>query len=228
MSVLGTLNQSKFIKGPAQVLIVAYPTGGYTGASDAAKVTQLKGLFYSDATTDACRVLTASPYSNISAKGVEVELKQAAQEYDPNMGGKYKVGNQPSEGSVSWEFADIDANKLMDVFSALTADVFTTVAGSGVAGRKTVMLGRQNAPLYVALCVRFADGTVSPTGVSEFRNIYVPFGVIEGSDVKLTIDKKGPSVLKIKVTAICDMTLQGSQAMPPVMLTDDITGAATS
>jgi len=224
MAVVGTLNQSKKIVGPAQVYLVAYPTGGYTGASDAVRVTNVKSLFYSDAATDADRVLIPSIYSDIDAAGIEVKVKQDKVEYDPNMGGKYKVANSVSEVSVTWAYKDLDANKIIDAFSALTGDTFTTTAATGVAGRKTVMLGRQSVPLYVAMLIRYPSEIVSAGAVQEYRNIYIPYATIT-PDWTLKIDKKSAATVKMTAEAICDMTLIGSGPMPPVALTDDVTAA---
>ena len=224
MAVVGTLNQSNHIVGPAQVYLVAYPSGGYTGATDAIRVTNVKSQFYSDAATDADRVLIPSIYSDIDATGIEVKLKQDSVEFDPNMGGKYKVSNSVSECSVTWSYKDLDANKLIDAFSALTGDTFTTTAATGVAGRKTVMLGRQSTPLTVAMCIRYPSEIVSAGGVQEYRNIYVPMANLT-PDWTLKIDKKSAAVVKVTANGVCDMTLIGSGPMPPIALTDDIVSA---
>ena len=226
MAVVGTLNQSKKIAGPAMVYVVARPSGGYTGGTDALKVTNLKSQFFSDSATDACRVLTPSIYCDIEASGIEIKLKQNPIDYDPNSGSKYKAMNGPSECTVSWQFKDLDANKLIDAFSCLAGDTFTTAAATGVAGRKTVMLGRQGAPLEVAILVRYPSVITSVGSVAEFQNIYIPYAMMNPEwDIKL--DKKSLATVKCVATAVCDMSLIGSQSMPPVALVDDITAAGT-
>jgi len=224
MAVLGTLNQSKRIVGPAQVYLAAYPAGGYVGGSDALKVTALKALFFSDSATDADRVLIPSAYSDIDATGIEIKIKQNAVEFDPNIGSKYKVANAPSEATITWSYKDIDANKLIDAFSAVAGDTFTTTAATGVAGRKTIILGRQSTPLFVAILIRYPSEIISAGGVPEYRNVYIPYATLT-PDLTLKIDKKNASVLKVVATAICDMSLIGSNPMPPIALTDDVTGA---
>jgi len=226
MAVLGTLNQSKRISGPGQVYLVAYPTGGYTGGTDALKVTALKALFFSDSATDACRVLIPSIYSDIDASGIEVKLKQGSVEFDPNAGSKYKTSNAPSEVTVTWAYKDLDANKIIDAFSAVAGDTFTTAAAAGVAGRKTVILGRQSAPLYCAILIRYPSEIVSAGGVAEFRNIYIPYATVT-PDWTIKIDKKSVSVCKVAATGICDWSLVGTAAMPPVALADDVTTAGS-
>lgn len=221
MSVLGSLNQSRVVAGPAQVYLAAYPTGGYTGSTDAAKVTALKALFYSDSATDACKTLIPSVYADLDASGVELKFKQTSIEYDPNLGGKYKAANGPAELAITWAFKDIDANKIIDAFSAVAGDAFTTTSGTGIAGRKTVMIGRQGAPLKVAILVRYPSAIAG-----EFENIYVPCAVMDPSwDLKL--DKKNVAVAKVTANAITDMSLLGSAAMPPVALWDQVTSAAS-
>jgi hypothetical protein len=222
MAVLGVLNQSKKIFGPGQVYLVARPAGGYTGGTDALRIADVKSLFYSDSATDACRTLIPSPYSDITATGIDVKLKQNPIEFDPNMGGKYKAGNGPSEVTVTWTYKDMDANKIMDAFSAVTGDTLTTVAATGVAGRKSVLIGRQGAPLEVAICVRFPVNTVSAGGVQEFQNIFVPYATIT-PEWELKVDKKELVTCKLTATGICDMSLIGTAAMPPICLTDDVT-----
>ena len=226
MAVLGTLNQSKKIVGPAQVYLAQYPSGGYVGGTDALRITNLKALFFSDSATDACRVLIPSIYSDISANGIEVKLKQTDITYDPNIGSKYNLSNGPSECTVSWEYKDVDSNKIIDAFSALAGDTVTTVAAAGVAGRKSVLIGRQSAPLVVAMLIRYPSEIVSAGGVAEFRNIYIPMANLS-PDWTLKIDKKSATVVKLVATAICDMSLIGSQAMPPIALMDDVTTAGT-
>jgi len=306
MAVLGTFNQSKRIAGPAQIYLVAYPTGscsggtctltagspgvmtlvtpptfgavslgsqltatgvtgpttisalasgvlnqagstytltggstilestaeafttsgtpGYQGGTDALRITALKSLFYADAATDADRVLIPSIYSDIDATGIEVKIKQNMSEYDSNIYGKMKLVNTPSEGSISWSYKDLDANKLIDAFSAISADTVTTVAATGIANRKSILLGRQSTPLYCALLIRYPSEIMSAGGTSEFRNIYFPFVSIT-PDASLKIDKKSAAVLKVTANAICDMSLIGSQALPPIALTDDVQSA---
>jgi hypothetical protein len=224
MAVLSSLNQSKKIAGVAQVYLVARPTGGYTGGTDALRVTNLKSQFFTDAATDACRVLIPSIQFDLDASGVEIKLKQNSIEFDPNAGSKYKAMNAPSEATVSWTFKDMDAGKIMDAFSCVAGDQFTTAAATGVAGRKTVMIGRQGSPLEVAILVRYPAGTVSAGGVAEFQNIYIPYATMT-PDWDIKLDKKNLAVCKLSATAICDMSLIGSAAMPPVALIDDVTAA---
>jgi len=226
MAVLGSLNQSKRIVGPGQVYLVAYPAGGYTGGTDALRVTNLKSQFFSDSATDALRSVTPSVYSDISATGIEVKIKQNSVEFDPNMGSKYKLANSVSEATITWEYKDLDANKLIDAFSAITGDTFTTAAASSVAGRKSVLLGRQSAPLTVAILVRYPSEIISAGGVPEYRNIIAPMANIT-PDWTLKIDKKGATVCKVVATCIGDMSLIGTMPMPPILLTDDVTAAGT-
>jgi hypothetical protein len=226
MGVLGVLNQSRVIAGPAQVYLVAYPVAGYTGGTDALKVTNLKSLFFSDSATDACRVLIPSAYSELDATGIDLKFKQAPIKFSPNMGGDYKAANGPSELSISWAFKDVDANKIIDAFSAVAGDTFTTVAAAGVAGRKTVMIGRQGVPLKLAMLIRYPSTIISAAGVAEFENIYVPMANMEPTwDVKL--DHKNVAVVKITATAVTDMSLLGSQPMPPIALWDQVTAPGT-
>lgn len=226
MAVVGTLNQSKKIAGPAQVYMVARPSGGYTGADDTAKMKTLKALFFSDSATDACRVLTASVYSDLDASGIEVKLKQNAIEFDPNMGSKYKAMNAPSECSVTWSYKDMDANKIIDAFAALAGDTITTAAGTGVAGRKTIYVGRQGAPLEVAILVRYPSVYTSVGNVAEYQHIFIPYATVT-PDWDIKLDKKNLAVVKMVATAVADMSLIGSQVMPPIALVDDITAAGT-
>lgn len=226
MAVLGVLNQSRVIAGPAQVYLVAYPVAGYTGGTDALKVTNLKSLFYSDSTTDACRVLIPSVYSELDASGIELKFKQAPIKFSPNMGGDYKAANGPSELTVSWAFKDVDANKIIDAFSAIAGDTFTTVAAVGVGARKTVMIGRQGVPLKLAMLIRYPSVIQSAGGVQEYENIYVPMVNMEPAwDVKL--DRKNVAVVKVTASAITDMSLIGAQAMPPIALWDQVTAPGT-
>lgn len=223
-SVLGSINQLKKITGSANVYLAAYPSGGYTGATDALRVTNVKSLFFSDAATDADRVLIPSVYSDIDASGIEIDIKQTPVEFDPNSGPKYKAANGPTEVTVKWKFKDVDANKIMDAFSGLTGDLFTTTAATGVAGRKTVLLGRNSAPLYVAMLVRYPTSTISAGGVTEFQNVYVPFATIT-PDWQIKLDKKSVATVNLSASAIGDMTLIGSGAMPPTALIDDVQSA---
>ena len=226
MAVLGVLNQSRVIAGPAQVYLVAYPAAGYVGATDAIKVTALKALFFSDSATDACRVLIPSAYAELDATGVELKFKQDPIKFSPNLGGDYKAANGPSELTISWAFKDVDANKIIDAFSAVAGDAFTTVAGIGIAGRKTVMIGRQGVPLKLAMLIRYPSTIISAAGVVEFENIYVPMANMDPTwDVKL--DRKSVAVVKITATAITDMSLLGTQTMPPIALWDSVTAPGT-
>lgn len=221
MAVLGTLNQSKKIAGPGQVYIVAHPSAGYTGATDTLRMASVKALFFSDSATDACRVLIPSAYSDISAVGIEVKLKTAPIEFDPNAGGKYKAANGPTECSVTWDFKDADANKILDAFSAVAGDLVTTASGTGIAGRKTVFIGRQGAPLEVAILVRYPSEFAG-----EFRNIFIPYATMN-PEWDLKIDKKSIAIVKCVATAINDWTLLGTNAMPPVALIDDVIAAGS-
>jgi hypothetical protein len=221
MAVLGSLASSKKISGVAQVYLAAHPSGGYTGADDTAKMKTLKALFFSDSATDACKVVTASIYSDIDASGVDVKIKQAPIEYDPNAGSKYKAANGPSECTVTWSFKDLDANKLVDAFSAVAGDIITTTAGSGIAGRKTVYVGRQGTALEVAIMIRFPSEYAG-----EFRHIFIPYATMS-PDWEIKLDKKSLAVVKCVATAICDWSLLGSNAIPPVALIDEVTAAAS-
>ena len=223
---LGSINQSKKIQGPANVFLVPYPVGGYTGATDALRMTNILSQFFSDSATGACRALVPSVYSEIDAKGVEVTLKQAKLEFD-SQNGKYPTGNAPTEASVSWSFKDIDAAKLCDIFSAITGDTISTAAAAGVAGRKIIFGGRQSTCNTFALMVRYVSEIATPQGGSEYRHFFLPFAAIQ-ADVKLVIDKKGPSVIKVTAMGIPDYSLQGGQPWPPTFLTDDVIAAAIS
>lgn len=226
MAVLGVLNQSRVISGPAQVYLVAYPAAGYIGATDALRVTSLKSLFFSDSASDADRILIPSAYSELDASGIELKFKQTPIKFSPNMGGDYKAANGPSELTITWAFKDVDANKIIDAFSAVAGDAFTTVSALGVAGRKTVMIGRQGIPLKLAMLIRYPSTTISAGGVAEFENIYVPMANMDPTwDVKL--DKKSVAVVKITATAVTDMSLIGTQAMPPIALWDNVTAPGT-
>jgi hypothetical protein len=227
MSVVGTLNQSFKIVGPAQVYLVAYPSGGYTGASDALKVTNLKSQFFSDAATDADRVLIPSPWADLDATGVDIEMKSTPIQFDPNNGSKYTMAYGPASCTVSFTFHDADANHMIDSFSALSSDTFTTSAGASIAGRKTVILGRQSAPLQVAMLIRYPSGIISPTGVNEYANIYIPNATLN-PDFKLKIDKKSAVTCSVKAEVINEQTLQGTMPLAPFCLTDQVTAAATS
>lgn len=225
--VLGSVAQAKRLTGPAQVYLAAYPEGGYTGATDEDRIKAVKALFFTDAASDACRVLKVSPYSDLDATGVECKVKQDSIEFDPNLGAKYKLANGPIEASFTWSFKDLDANKLIDMFSAVADDTFTTEAGPTIAGRKTVILGRNSQPLFVAVLLRYPSEKQSPGGVQEFRNVYLPFASIT-PDWTLKIDKKSAAVCKVTATAIGDMSLIGGGAYPPSILMDDVTDAATA
>lgn len=220
MAVLGTIKQSKRISGPAQVYLVAHPAAGYTGVDDTARMKTLKALFFSDSATDACRVVTASVYSDIAAAGVDVKIKQTPIDFDPNAGSKYKAANGPSECTVTWSYKDADANKIMDAFSAVAGDLITTVAGISIAGRKTVYLGRQGTALEVAIMIRY------PSEISgEFGHIFVPYATIS-PDWEVKLDKKNVATVKCVATGICDWSLIGSNAIPPIALMDDVTAVA--
>ena len=157
----------------------------------------------------------------VDASGIELKFKQNPIEFEGNAGGKYKAMNGPSELQVSWAFKDIDANKIIDAFSAVAGDVFSTTAGTGIAGRKTVMVGRQGAPLKVAILVRYPSVIAG-----EFEHIYVPCATMDPAwDIKL--DKKSVAVAKVTASAITDMSLMGTQAMPPIALWDQVTVAAS-
>ena len=214
---------STILEGTAEAFTTS-GTPGYQGGTDALRITALKSLFFADAATDADRVLIPSAYSDIDATGIEVKMKQNMIEYDPNMGVKYKLGNAPSEASITWNYKDADANKIIDAFSAITGDTVTTVAAANIAGRKTVLLGRQSTPLYVAILIRYPSEIMSAGGTPEFRNIYIPFASIT-PDWTIKIDKKSGAVCKVVANAICDMSLQGTQAMPPIAMADDVTAS---
>ena len=189
MAVMGTLNQSKKIAGPAQVYMVLRTAGGYTGADDTARMKSLKSLFFSDSATDACRVLTASVYSDLEASGIEIKLKQNSIEFDPNMGSKYKAMNAPSECSITWSYKDLDYNKILDAFSGIAGDAISTTASVGVAGRKTVYVGRQGAPIEVAILVRYPSVINSAGGVVEYQHIFIPYATVN-PDWDIKLDKK--------------------------------------
>lgn len=226
MAVLGSVNQLKKMVGPAQVYLVAYPSAGYTGGTDALRITNVYSQFFSDSGTGALRILIPSAYSDIEANGIDIDLAQSEISYDPNMGSKYKLGNGPSSCTIKWKYKDIEANKILDAFSCLTGDMSTTTAAVGVAGRKSILVGRQSAPLLVAVLVRYPTATTSAGSILEFQNIILPMATMT-PQWKLKVDKKSAATAEVTVTGICDMTLIGTQAMPPVALVDDITAAGT-
>lgn len=226
-TVLGVLNQSIKIVGPAQVYLVPYPVGGYTGASDALKVTALKALFFSDSATDACRVVTPSAWADLDATGVEVKMKSAPIEYDPNNGSKYTMAYGPAGCDASWTFHDADANHMIDMWSALSGDTFTTAPGASIGGRTSVLLGRQSVPLQVAIMIRYAANIISPTGVNEYNYILIPNATIN-PDLQVKIDKKNAASCKVNPHAINEASLQGTQPMAPFALISQVTAAATS
>ena len=224
MAVLSTLNQSKKIAGVAQVYMVAYPTAGYTGGTDTLRMANLKSQFFTDSATDACRVLIPSVQFDLDATGVELKVKQTPIEYDPNAGSKYKAMNGPSEATVSWTFKDMDSNKIMDFFSGVSADLITTAAATGIAGRKTVYVGRQGSALTVAILIRYPANVTSAGGVVEYQNIFIPQATVT-PDWTLKLDKKSLATCKVSATAICDWSLVGSAPIPPVALIDEVTSA---
>lgn len=223
MPVVGSYNQAKVVKGPGQVYLVAYPSGGYTGGTDALKVTNVKSQFFTDSATDADRVLIPTAYSEIDANGINPKLKQAKIEFGSQYG-KYKVANGPSEFTCTWSYKDIDANKIIDAFSAVAGDTFTTTAAAGVAGRKSVLLGRQSVPLFCAALIHYPSQTTSAGSVVEWQNIYVPYCTITPEwDIKIA--SNGVATVKMELVAIPDMSLQGTQAYPPIAIWDDVTSA---
>ncbi len=227
MALLGVLAQSKKIVGPAQVFLVLYPSGGYTGASDALKVTNLKSLFFSDSATDACRVLIPSQWADLDATGVEIKMKSNPVEFDPNNGSKYTMAYGPAECDVSWTFHDADANHFIDMWSALTGDTFTTAPGASIGGRTSVLLGRQSVPIQVAIMIRYPIGIISPGGVSEYGYIILPNCTIN-PELQLKVDKKAAATCKVNPKVINEQTLQGSQPVAPFALISEVTAAATS
>jgi hypothetical protein len=225
---LATMLQSKRIVGPAQVYLVTYPTGGYTGGSDALKLTALKALFFSDSATDACRLVTPSAYSDMDASGVQIKLKQGSVEFDSNLAGKYKLSSGPTEGSVTFQFKDLDSLHMIDAFSALTGDIFTTAAGASIAGRKTVRLGSQTNPLFVAAMIRYTSELNVVGGTApEYNYILCPYCSMS-PDLDIKIDKKSAATAKIQLELICDYSLQGTAPIPPIAYISEVTAVATS
>jgi hypothetical protein len=88
------------------------------------------------------------------------------------------------------------------------------------------LIGRQSAPLLVAALVRYPTSTTSAGGVLEFQNIILPMATMT-PQWKLKVDKKSAATADVTLTGICDMTLIGTQAIPPVALVDDVITAGT-
>lgn len=219
MAVLGALNQSKVVAGPATVHLAAYPTGGYTGASEALKITALKTLFFAGG--DSSTTPTPSVYADLDASGVEVKIKTDEVKFSPNAGGDYKAANGPTTATVTFTYKDMDASHIMDAFSCVSGDLTTVAAASGVAGKKTVVIGRAGTPLKVAILIRYPSSIVA----GAFDHIYVPMATIS-PDWTLKLDKKNVSVCKLQADSINDWSLVGSFALPPAVLVEEVTAAA--
>jgi hypothetical protein len=200
---------------------------GYQGGTDALKITALKSLFFSDAATDADRVLIPNAWADLDATGVEINMKSNPVEFDPNNGSKYTMAYGPAACDVSWTFHDVDANHMIDMWSALSGDTFTTAPGASIGGRTTVLLGRQSAPLQVAIMIRYPSGVISPGGVNEYDYIIVPNATIN-PELKLKVDKKNAATAKVNPHAINEQSLQGTQPLAPFALISQNTAAATS
>jgi hypothetical protein len=222
---------STIVEGTAETFSTS-GNPGYWGASDAARVTALKSLFYADATTDADRVLIPNAWAALEAgTGVSIDIKSSPIEYDDNLLGKVTRAYGVLSGTIEAKFRDIDANHMIDLWSCNSvSDTFTTAAGASIAGRKTVMVGRQSQPLVVAMLVRVPSQTLSPVlnpSIQEFQNIYFPY-VTLNPEMKLDIVRNKVATASIKAMPVPDASLQGSAALPPLYLSDQVTGGALS
>jgi len=204
---LATINSTFEQAGKSQFYLVAYPTGGYTGANLAAKITNLYTQFYTDGT--ARYAPTASQYLNALSDGFNFKLKMNTIEVDLNNESKRPSFIQDFSGTVEATFQDVDVNHLKDILSAASGDVISTAAATGIAGRDTLTMGNQILLTKYALMVRTPSGnSITRTGGSgyEFDHFIFPKVVVD-MDADFKLSKKEVVSAKVKFTTLYDQTL---------------------
>jgi hypothetical protein len=223
---LATINANYEQAGKSQFYLAAYPSGGYTGANLAAKITNAYTKFYTDG-SQRYTPLT-SQYFNALADGFSIKMKMNTVEVDLNNESKRPSFIQDFSGTLEASFQDVDVDHLKDLFSAASGDVISTAAASGIAGRDTLTVGNQTLLTKYCLMVRTPSGNaIARTGGSgyEFDHFLFP-KVVCDFDADFKFSKKETVSGKVKFTLLYDQTIVDLAGNPIMAIKDTVKAVA--
>ena len=194
--------------GVGQLYLAVAPTTA-TDAED------YYAVFFGAGGAAAKKTLTGGvvPFANLT--DFSVKIKPSTVDFDPLAGTKTKVETGIEEATAEFSFYDLDPAHLNFMYGAAAADLITEAAATGVAGRKTALIGPGgNQESYVAMFRM-------PSPIEGEFSHYLLTNCSLVSELDLKFDKK--SALQGKITLQLDVSpfLFNSKGFGVVMISDD-------
>lgn len=218
---LTSINANYERMGRGNLYIVARPSSD-PGVDSTARVHGYKALFYAVGDTGVALKSGVKAYANLTADGLSIKSKQNMIEFEPNNGPKHPVGVADTEIDLEFEFADVDAAHVADVFNLSASELIAIAAASGKAGRSFALVGGQSSVTAVSVCYQMPSVLVP----GQFDNEIFPRVILSG-DSELKLGKKSGTVtLKVKGSALPDTYLLNADGFGESWIHDVATAAA--
>lgn len=194
---LAVINTNIQRVGTGNLYLAAAPTSDPGSGTLATSVDGYYALFYGSAGKAAKKTLDTGivAWSNITANGMNLKVKPAFVEFDPNNAPKSKVLAGIDEATVEWEFYDVNPDHLKDVFGLAAGDLIAVTAASGVAGRKIAAVGANANMANLVAMYRMPSALIS----GEYDHFMFPLvNLMPEIDVKLS--KKDAVTVKVSAS----------------------------
>lgn len=224
---ISTVDAAYIQAAPGQLYLALPPADGtVTGAADlAAQIELFYTLFYSAPITARWVIGSNLPWASLSADGLKAKLKQVPIEVDPNDGPKYTIGYQHLEASAEITINDLSAEKLAEMMSVAALAITTTAAGASIAGRKTVAMGGESAPILYTAMYRYPSKKVA----NEFDHVMIPYCTFEvDTDYELSKKAVRSAKLILKANSNGGKVWNRATGRPVIWIEDRATAVASS
>ena len=211
---IATLARTSIQNSPGQIFLAESPST-LVGATTAAKVKALYGLFYTDGDIRG-DLTTAVPWAVLDKSGYKDKITAKEIKIDPNDGPEEIVGYEAIDYSGEITIFDVDVDHLKDVLSASAAQVLSLTASATQAGRETLIGGGQRTPTDYMLLYRYP----SKKCLGEYNNILVPCcNIVLDADRENSKSKARDLKVKIKAKSF-SLLPDPTTTMPTLWLED--------
>ena len=208
-----TIDKSFKRIGTGSLFLVAAPTSGIITQDD------YFDLFYTDGVARK-GTPTVSAFSNLTSAGLNVKVKSATVDFDPNNSPKTKLVTGIDEATAEFTFYDLTPAHLNTMFGAASADLITVAATTGKAARTIALVGPSSANKPYTVMYKMT----SPAITGESWHYLFPNANIV-CDLDLKMSKKDAFEAKITLQLDGSPYLNNAEGYGVVFITDDPTAA---
>lgn len=218
MAIYGTIDRTRELTTPGQLLLAAYPTSD-PGASNTARINAFFALFYQAGDTRTS--LIGNPWCNLSPDGLKVKVKDDVVENETNESAKHIVARTATGIDLEWTFYDVDVNHLADALGLSTDEIISIAAATGKAGRKQILLGGSRTVQNFVVLYR----TPSAKYAGQFDN-FLFLRCVVTVDFELSLNKKDVRKMTVKASCLPDNYVLNAAGFPELAVIDEVTAQA--